>query len=117
MANSKQARVTVYREDAVRITAHFKDFAGTVSEWKDAIYELFRWDMTWSFAHKIDVIESRSNGVFVSLSIKPKFEKPLLETMEDLGFRNIICVHEDIGAIECTDLPDDMLIGFAVVDY
>ena len=55
--------------------------------------------------------------MFVSMSIKPSFERSVIETMEDLGFREIKATHEDIGAIECTDLPEDMLIDFAIVDY
>lgn len=113
---SKKAMATVYTEDAVRITAHLNDFVGTTNEWKIAVYEMFRWDMTWSFAHKIDVIESRGSGVFLSMIIKPPFEKSVKETMEDLGFRNIVSYHENIGSIECTDLPEDMLIDFAIVE-
>ena len=113
----RKARVNVYMEDSVSIVAHYKDFDGNLQKWKDAIYDLFRWDMTWSFAHKIDLIDSRQNGVFVSMSIKPSFERSVVETMEDLGFREIKATHEDIGAIECTDLPEDMLIDFAIVDY
>lgn len=113
----KKARVNVYMEDTVHVWSHLEDFDGDVAKWKNAIYELFRYDMTWSFAHKIDVIDSRSSGVFVSIISKPAFEESLLDTMHDLGFRNIKSEHEDIGAIECTELPEDMLVDFAIVNY
>lgn len=113
----KHARVNLYTEDAVLITSHWKDFKGELQDWRNAIYDLFRWDMTYSYAHKIDVIESRKNGVFVSLRIKPKFEGSIIGTMEDLGFGGIESTHEDIGTIECTELPEDMLLDFAIVEY
>ena len=113
---NKKARVTVYEHDAVRISAYLKDFAGITSEWKIAVYEMFRWQMTWGFAYKIDVIESNDSGVFLTMLIKPAFEKSVLETMENYGFTNIISLPDSIGTIECTDLPNDMLIDFAVVD-
>ena len=113
----RKARVNVYMKDSVLVVSHLKDFVGTTAEWKNAIYELFRYDMTWSFANKIDLIDSRSSGVFVRINCRPAYEDQLLETMQDLGFRNITHTHEDIGAIECTDLPEDMLIDFAIVDY
>ena len=113
----KSARVYVYTEDAVHIVSHLNDFTGNVQEWKNAVYELFRYDMTWSFAYKIDVIESRSSGVFVSIVARPAYEQSILDTMEDLGFRNTVAKHEDIGWIECTDLPEDMLVDFVIVEY
>ena len=115
--SEKKARVNLYTEDAVLITSHWRDFKGELQDWRNAIYDLFRWDMTYSYAHKIDVIESRKNGVFVSLRIKPEFEESVVETMKDLGFCKIKATHEEIGTIECTELPDDMLIDFAIVDY
>lgn len=112
----KKARVLVYAEDALYITSTLNDFDGDVQKWKNAVYEMFRWDMGYSFAHKIDVVESRSSGVFILLICKPKFEKSIVETMKDNGFRNIKVRHDDIGVIECTEFPDDMLIDFAIVD-
>lgn len=113
----RHAKVNVYAKEAVFVTAHLNDFDGDVQKWKNAVYELFRYDMTYGFAYKIDVIESRSNGVFVSITAKPTFESPLLETMNTLGFCNVRAQHESIGSIECTDLPDNMLFDFAVVEY
>ncbi len=113
---SKKARVNVYAEDAAHITARLEEFDGDVAKWKNSVYELFRYDMTYSFAHKIDVGESRKGGVFVSLIIKPAFEESVKETMGDLGFRNLNVYHEDIGTIECTELPDDMLFDYVKID-
>jgi hypothetical protein len=113
----KMARVAVYMEDAVYITSCLNDFDGGVQKWKNAVYDMFRWDMTYSFAYKIDVIESRSSGVFILLICRPKFEESIVATMEDNGFRNIKVRHEDVGHIECTEFPEDMLIDFAIVDY
>ena len=104
-------------EDAVHVVSYLSDFHGDVQKWKNAVYELFRWDMTYGFAHKIDVIENRSSGVFVSIVCKPSYEKWLMESMPIWGFINAKARHENIGSIECTDLPDDMLVDFAIVEY
>ena len=112
----KKAMVNVITEDAVNITATLESFIGTTAEWKVAVYELFRYQMTWSFAHRIDVRENR-HGVFVNLLVKPDYEKNVLATMESLGFRNVAASHEDIGWIECTDLPEDMLLDYVYIDY
>lgn len=113
----KHARVDCYMEDALYITSNLNDFDGDVQKWKNAVYEMFRWDMGYSFAHKIDLIDSRSSGVFILLICRPKFEQSIVDTMEDNGFRNIKVRHENIGAIECTEFPEDMLIDFAEVVY
>lgn len=112
----KKVKVNVYAEDAVFISAGLNDFDGDVEKWKDAVYQLFRYNMTFSFAHKIDVCESRKSGVFVSLVIKPAFQENVTETMDGLGFKELKTWHEDIGTIEGTDLPDDMLFDFVNVD-
>ena len=113
----KTVKVNVHSEDAVLITADLTHFNGDVQSWKSAVYELFRCNMTWSFAHEIDVRESNKDGVFVSLIIKPEFEKNALAAMEDLGFKDAVAHHEDIGWIECTDMPNDMLLDYVYIDY
>lgn len=113
----RKARVNVYMEKSLLVTAKWSDFDGDVQQWKDAIYELFRYQMTWSFAHQIELIDSRNSGVFVSIHCRPAYKENLLDTMEDLCFRNVNVTSEEIGVIECTDLPEDMLIDFAIVGY
>lgn len=113
----KKLRVTVRTEDAVYVTADLSDFDGDVPKWKNAVYELFRYDMTWSFAHKIEVTENRSTGVFVRVVLKPAYEEPLIRTMENLGFRNLNVYHEDVGVIDGLDLPDDLLLDYVYFDY
>ena len=64
--------------------------------------------MTWSFAHKIEVRDSRK-GVFLDMLIKPAYRKQLLETMEDLGYKKISENTEFIGevfALEHDELED-----------
>ena len=112
----KKARVNVFAEDAIFVYATLSDFDGDVQKWKIAFYELWRYQMTWHFAHRIYVEDTR-NGVYDGLLCNPNYEKNIVETMESLGFRKIKVKHEDIGVIECTDLPDDMLFDFVSVDY
>ena len=111
----KNARVTVWEEPALLVTSTYEAFDGGLDRWKDSLYMLFRYNMTWSFAYSIDVIESRSRGVFVSLRINPAYRDELLATMEDLGYRDTKVSDDPIGHIECTDLPDDMPYDLVLV--
>lgn len=113
----KKARVNVWMEDALNVSATLNDFDGDVQKWKLTFYELWRYQMTWHFAYRISVHDRRNGGVYVCILCKPAYEKNIVETMESLGYRNIIVEHENIGTIECTDLPEDMLIDFVDVDY
>ena len=97
MSRSKQ--VSVYPKEARHVVAHLKDFEGDSQDWRNAFYELWRYQMTWSFAHKIIVSESRKNGVFVSLTIRG-YEDVLLSTMEGLGYRNVKVTDETIGVAD-----------------
>ena len=75
---------------AVRVIASIKDFDGDVVKWKMSFYDLWRLQMTWSFAHLIEVIETgRQGNVKVHMIVKKNYFRSLLNTMEDLGYRNI----------------------------
>lgn len=118
----KKIKVDICLEDAVCISSRLSDFKSDgihdeAQKWKYAIYQLFRFDMTWGFAHKIEVRENNTTGVFVRLTIKPAYEEQTLELMEILGFRNMQVDHEEIGRIDCTDLPDGALLDYVYVDY
>lgn len=111
-----EARVWVYTDEAFLVTARLDDFRGGLQVWKEALYEMFRWNMTYNFAHRIDVREDRETGVYVSLLIRPAYKRNVVETMESLGF-NPVVASETIGTIECTELPEDMLVDYIRVDY
>lgn len=112
----KKARVNVYAKEAVTIYAYWKDFDGDIQRWKNSIYDMFRWDMTYGYAHDILVYESNESGAYIRLIIKPPFTEPVLETMQELGFNNLRVTHDEIGTIECTDLPEDMLYDIVVIE-
>lgn len=113
----RKVRVDVYSEKALRINASFQDFDGDVTKWKESFYTVWRYQMTWSFAHEIFLVDRRSSGVNLVMICKPKHKEDILNMMEDLGYRNVFCDDEDIGTIECTEFPDDMLIETVIVDY
>lgn len=115
-SGEKYADVSVYFEDALYITADLEDFDGDVQKWKTAFYELWRYQMTWHFAHRI-YVEDTSDGVYVGIYCKPAYRGSLLDTMETLGYRNIQVIDYEIGTIECTELPDEKFIDYAIVTY
>lgn len=113
----KYYKVPVREEDAISITSFLSDFDGDVTAWKVGVYELFRWDMTYSFAYKIHVYESRNDGVFVRVIAKPEYEEAIKETMEDIGFRKISLCHEKIGIIDPLDVPEEAYWPLVDLDY
>lgn len=113
----KHARVPVYEEDAVYVTASLEAFDGDVAKWKLMVYEVFRFQMTWHFAHRIDLYDYRNGGVYINLLCKPAYEKNVIDTMKDLGFVDVKAEHQKIGTIESTDMPEDMLYDYVYIDY
>lgn len=89
----------VEHEDAIRVIAFLKDFEGSVEDWKKAWYTLWQYRMTFSFAHEIILQESRKNGVYVDMLVKPSYIEILKETMHDLGYREVETYDERIGFV------------------
>lgn len=87
------------KESAVRVIAHYSDFDGDLTKWKDSFYLLWRLQMTWGFAYSIEVNESRSRGVFVDLLIKPCYKDNLLGTMAEWGYENITTDSAYVGVV------------------
>ena len=111
----KKARVNVYAKEAVTIYAYRKDFDGDIQKWKNSIYEMFRWYMAYGYAHDILVYESNECVAYIRLIIKPPFEDSVLDTMDSLGFKELKVTHDEVGVIECTDMPDDMLYDYVYI--
>lgn len=97
-------------DDAVRVDAFLSDFEGDVPQWKEAFYDLWRYQLTYGFAYEIKLEETgKRDGVrFVYLSIlcRKAFQKNLVTTMEELGYRNIKVSEEPVGVIQIWDIKD-----------
>lgn len=87
----------IEKEKAIEITASYRDFEGDIERWRDSFYTLWRYQMTWDYAYKIIVSESNSKGVFVQLLVNPAYKDSLIDTMDGLGYRNIITNDTYIG--------------------
>ena len=92
-------RETIEVRDAVRVTSSINSFDGDLEKWKDAFYQVWRFQLTWGFAYQIELNETRS-GVYISMLIKPAYQDNLLAVMDDLGYRDIRTYHENLGQIE-----------------
>ena len=90
-------KLTVEKENAYRIMSSFKDFEGSVDEWKAKFYELWRYQLTWGFAYRID-LETKS-GVYVCLLVREAYRKNVLSLMDDLGYKNVREEVEKIGVV------------------
>lgn len=107
---SKEIRTSLWVEDEVtRIRTFLEDFDGTVEEWKKAFYEIWRYQMTWSFAHEISVHEVHGGDVCVSILAKDAYLNSAKSMMESLGYRNLQTSKEHLGVIETYELDDDMI--------
>lgn len=104
--SEKRVRTDLWIEDgAIRIRAYISDFdSESGNDWKKSFYELWRYQMTWDFAHEIKVHEVHDGDVCVSMLIKKSFKKNVLDTMEHLGYRNIEVDKEHVGVIELYDI-------------
>ena len=104
----KTFKAEVFVEDAIAIEARLKDFEGTVDEWKTAVYELFRLNMTFRKIYRISVdLGNKEKGVYVTAVVDPSFERLTVDHMTDSGFRNISVSKAEVGVISCMDVPDN----------
>lgn len=118
MSMEKEVKTTLWIEDgAVRLEADGNDFEGDVAKWKDAFYQLWRYQMTWDFAYSIRVSERRETGVYVSLLIKKAYTKQVKKLLADLGYRKISEWGEHVGIVQTYDIDvpeaEDMFEVFA----
>ena len=118
MSMEKEVKTTLWIEDgAVRIESDLNDFSGSLNEWKNAFYEIWRWQMTWDFAYSIRVSERRESGVYISMLVKKAFLKNVKDLLDRLGYKNATVTKEHIGIIQTYDIDDpdaeDMFEVFA----
>ncbi len=111
------AKVYDIKVEAVQITATLKDFNGDVDEWKIAFYNLWRWQMTIDYAYRIAVRESSRQGVYVELIVKYDQREPVLNIMEDLGYKNIKTEPEWIGVVDPYEHDECMGIECISMEY
>lgn len=102
-------------ETATMVIAHLKNYKYGVDEWKDAFYELWRYQMTYGMAYSIEVHESSANGVFVRMVIKDTFKKNILNTMYELGYQDIDTYKANIGIVDGNEIDD--MIDDVYIDY
>lgn len=96
----EQKKTWVYKEEALKVRTNFEDFDGTVEKWKKAFYEVWRWQMTWSFAYTIKVHEYHDGDLGLVLLIKPAFKKSVLEMLEEYGYKNVKVENVNIGFVD-----------------
>lgn len=76
---------------AKAFVSYYKDFDSNYS-WQESYFKLLSWKNTWSIPYRMDIEESRKNGVFVFILIpvnNPDTPEYLKEFMESWGYRNI----------------------------
>lgn len=66
-------------------------------------------------AYEIAVRESRKNGVFVDVLVKPSFKDNLIETMKGLGFTDVDSYKSSVGVVASHEAPD--LVDTIVIEW
>ena len=89
-------------EKAIAIEATYEDFDGEINRWRESFYTIWRWQLTWSFAHRIEIRERRT-GVYLWMLIKPAYKDNILDTMDDLGYREIKTEDVTVGLVSSYD--------------
>ena len=113
----RTANVTMWVEDAVRVTTHYSDFKSGIADWKECFYEIWRYQMTWDFAYEIKVYELRDRDLVVSVLVKKAFKKSAIGMMESIGYGNLRIEDEPVGMTCLIDTDDPTLEGiYTVVD-
>lgn len=101
-----EKKICFETEKATQIIAYLEDFDGDVAAWKNAFYELWRWQMCWNYAYTIEVMESRKSGVFVCLVVRNGYLNDVLSAMEELGYRNVMTFDEQIALVDGYDFGE-----------
>lgn len=103
----KQYKVDLWVEDGVtRVMAFFSNFDGDVAKWRDSFYEIWRYQMTYSFAYELTVHETSDKDICVDMLIKDAYKDNVKDMMEDLGYKNIDFWPEHIGIAQLWDIDD-----------
>ena len=98
--------IVIEKEKAILVEAKQEDFDGDTEWWRNSFYTIWRYQMTWDFAHSIKVDERRSSGVYVRLLIKPVYKEDVLGMMEDLGYRNVTTEDCNVAFISSYDVQN-----------
>ena len=107
------------KEKVVEIRSSLADFAGDTQAWKLAFYELWRYELTYSFAYRLRVWEYSNKTVDVQILARPGYKDAIISTMKSLGYRNIKVENCAVASISPYDgdMEDQDDIEAAVIEY
>ena len=107
-------RIEMERDDVTMIRAKLSDFGGSVEKWKDAFYEICRYQMTWDFAYDIKLWSTRSGDVVLVMYVKHAYLDHVTELMQDLGYGVLEKTDAKVGLVDRysgnVDAEADLLI-------
>jgi len=101
---------------ALWIRAYYEHFDGDLHRWMDSFYQLWRYQLTFDFAYKLELQETRTAGIYVSMLVKPEYEKQLLTTMVNLGYRNIRNNEDTVTVVHSYDLEELEMVSTIDLD-
>ena len=95
------------KKKALTITSDFSNFDGDVRKWQESYFTLLSYKNTFSSSfYKLDLQSTRDTPyVFLLVSITQK--DTIKETMESLGYKNIVMNEFTVCYLEPDDYEDD----------
>ena len=94
------------KRKAIRMVAYLNDFDADLNRWRKSFYEVWRYQLTWNFAYRIKLDESRKTGVFILIDVRLGYKQNALEMLENLGYRKIEVT--EVTAVVFDDLEMDV---------
>ena len=99
------------KRKAIRMVAYLNDFSADVNKWRNSFYELWRYQMTWNFAYRIAVEESRKKGVYLLLDVRMGNKDRVHELLDDLGYRKIEVTGVTAGVFDDLEMDVDLVVA------
>ena len=101
----------------IEVRTKLSDFDGNVEKWKYNFYEIWRYQMTWSFAYEIRVHELHGGDVELLIIAKPSYKENILSMLEGLDYKNVIVEDISIGEVWYFEYSELESIDFLSMEY
>lgn len=96
------------KRKAIKMVAYLNDFDADLNKWRNSFYEIWRYQMTFGFAYRIQLQESRAKGVYIVLDVKLGYKQNALDMLDNLGYQRVQTFDIKCGVFDELELDDDI---------
>lgn len=98
------------KRKAIRLVTYLNDFkGGDLNSWRNSFYEIWRYQMTFGFAFRIELQESRAKGVYVCIYAKNGYKQNALDMLEYLGYGRVEVSAATAGVFDELEIDVDLI--------